>query len=263
MEDYHDIDVELTYLQGSGAVTGSDRFGRIVDQLWVEYGTSPAVTLDEYTYTYDRAGNVHSKTNATEAALDEVYGYNNLDELTSVTRNGSAYESWDLDSLGNWLTSTDGGTTDTKTFDPANEETSSTASATSQYDAAGNATVTGEPSNETTGLTCVYDAWNRLVGDLGQADGVPQSTIRMTELAGGQPWGERGDPPLISHDNYYGPAVGRSTHSGESARAGTSTSGRRFTSIPQSCGTPTTAAAILFRATASTTPPTQITTSPP
>jgi hypothetical protein len=138
-EDFQQAGVKLDYdPAGDNSFTGLDRFGRIADQLWEHYhldeGGNEVVdgTVDEYTYWYDRVGNVAGKTNATDAALDEIYGYNNLDELTSVTRNGSAYESWDLDSLGNWLTSTTGSTSDTKTFDPANEETGSTASATSQ-----------------------------------------------------------------------------------------------------------------------------------
>ncbi len=202
VEDNLAAHVTLDYdPNGDDSFAGFDRFGRIVDQLWVEYGTSPAVTLDEYTYTFDRAGTVHSKSNFTDAALDEVYGYNALDELTSVTRNGSAYELWTLDSLGNWLSSTTGGTTDTKTFDPANEETSSTASATSQYDAAGNATVTAEPSNQTTGLTCVYDAWNRLVS---ASDGTNTITYqydgtgRLTERTTGG---------VTEHDYYSGQQV--------------------------------------------------------
>jgi hypothetical protein len=36
-EDYESADVKLTYLDGSGNVTGLDRFGRIVDQVWKDY----------------------------------------------------------------------------------------------------------------------------------------------------------------------------------------------------------------------------------
>ena len=59
------------------------------------------------------------------------------------------------------------------------------------YDAAGNMTTMPQPGNETTGLTCVYDAWNRLVevesGSTVLAtysyDGLNR---RITETAGGQ-----------------------------------------------------------------------------
>ena len=57
VEDNVEAQTKLTYLNSSGAVTGLDRFERIVDQIWERYGDDPAV-LDEYTYTYDRAGNV-------------------------------------------------------------------------------------------------------------------------------------------------------------------------------------------------------------
>ena len=152
-------------------------------------------TVDEYTYSYDRAGNVTNKTNATETdgSLDESYLYNDLNELISTQRSGNAYQSWTLDSLGNWLNFTDGAATDTKTFNAANEETSSTTSvsATSAYDLAGNATTVAEPNNQTTGLTCVYDAWNRLVSASDgtntityQYDGTGRLTERIVSVGG-------------------------------------------------------------------------------
>ena len=33
-EDYMDIDVKLDYTSGGNALSGFDRFGRVVDQLW-------------------------------------------------------------------------------------------------------------------------------------------------------------------------------------------------------------------------------------
>jgi hypothetical protein len=48
--------------------------------------------------------------------------------------------------VGNWFTSTTGTTTDTKTFDEANQALTATASVQPTYDAAGNATVTPKPS---------------------------------------------------------------------------------------------------------------------
>jgi hypothetical protein len=71
-EDYVEASVKLTYLNSSGNVTGLDRFGRVTDQLWERYGDDPA-TLDEYTYTYDRAGNVTSRTNATHKGVRNRY----------------------------------------------------------------------------------------------------------------------------------------------------------------------------------------------
>ncbi len=116
VEDFVQAQVKLDYNPGNdGSLTGFDRFGRIADQLWEHYhlsGGNEVVdgTVDEYTYTYDRAGNVHSRLNDTKTngSLDEVYGYNDVDELISVARGGSAFQSWTLDSLGNWLNFTDG-----------------------------------------------------------------------------------------------------------------------------------------------------------
>ena len=58
---------------GDNSLTGLDRFGRIADQLWENYHLDDGDevvdgTADEYTYTYDRAGNVASKANATDAS---------------------------------------------------------------------------------------------------------------------------------------------------------------------------------------------------
>ena len=103
-----DAAATLSYLNSSGNVTGLDRFGRVIDQVWKD---GSGTVIDEYTYQYDREGNVHSKTNATDAALDEVYGYDGIDRLTSVKdSSGNVKQSWDFDSLGNWLSFTDGAT---------------------------------------------------------------------------------------------------------------------------------------------------------
>jgi len=50
-EDYVAAQTKLTYLDGSGNVTGLDRFGRIVDQVWKDYSTTPASVVDEYHLT--------------------------------------------------------------------------------------------------------------------------------------------------------------------------------------------------------------------
>ena len=73
-EYFPEAGVELDYDPGgNGSLSGLDRFGRIHDQLWEKYhldGNGDEVadgTADEYTYTYDRAGNVAGKANATDA----------------------------------------------------------------------------------------------------------------------------------------------------------------------------------------------------
>ena len=115
---------------------------------------------------YNPSGTVGSRVNALDAALSEFYGYDDLDRLTSMKRgsvNNPDYQSWGLDGVGNWLTSTTGSTTDTKTFDTANQTATTTASIPPTYDAAGNMTLTPKPGNAAAGWTCVYDGWNRLV----------------------------------------------------------------------------------------------------
>ena len=85
-----------------------------------------------------------------DAALSEFYGYDALDRLTSMNRgsvNNPDYQSWGLDGVSNWLTSTTGSTTDTKTFDKANQTATTTASIPPTYDAAGNMTLTPKPGN--------------------------------------------------------------------------------------------------------------------
>jgi YD repeat-containing protein len=143
---------KLTYLNTSGNVTGLDRFGRVVDQVWKD---SADEVLDEY--TYDRAGNRVSKANALNHDLDETYEYDALDRLTE----------WSLDSLGNDLAA--------GTYNAANEETPTQGS--SGYDAAGNMTTLQS------GNTAVYDAWNRLVG-VTSGNGESLTTVERYEYDG-------------------------------------------------------------------------------
>ena len=104
-------------------------------------------------------------------------GYNGLNELTSVTRGelDTAHDAivsgkedfsqtWNINALGNWSQFDDNGVTQTRTTDPANEISGITGgTVTPAYDLAGNMTTMPQPGNATVGLTCVYDAWDRLV----------------------------------------------------------------------------------------------------
>ncbi|NNM84879.1 MAG: RHS repeat-associated core domain-containing protein [Phycisphaerales bacterium] len=81
-----------------------------------------------------------------------------MSSSASLTRGGAAYQSWNLDSQGNWSSSTTGGTTQTRTTDAQNQITSITGTAgTPQYDSNGNMTT------DQSGNTLKYDAWNRLI----------------------------------------------------------------------------------------------------
>jgi RHS repeat-associated protein len=152
-DDYEDISVKLDYTGGDNSMSGFDRFGRVVDQVWSKYG-SGAGTLDEYAYTYDRAGNRLSKTNVLNGDLSETYEYNDLDELISSSREDDFDQSWTLDGLGNWSAFDDDGSAQTRDVNAANEITSTSGIATPTYDRAGNMTSDGT-------LKYKYDAWNR------------------------------------------------------------------------------------------------------
>ena len=142
---------------------GWDTFGRVINQQWTNSaGTS---TLDHYTYSYDRNSNRTSRTNELRTTLSEMYLYDDLDRLQDVNRGGSDYQSWGLDSLGNWNTVTDdvASTTETRTANDANEIASISGTGIQPtYDDAGNMITGPKPGAETTEHRYIYDAWNRL-----------------------------------------------------------------------------------------------------
>ena len=183
--------------------------------------------------------------------------YDGLDRLTSAARGNGSAQSWDLDSLGNWAGFTSNGGTQTRQADAANEITSASGWATPQYDAAGNMTVTPQPGNETTGLECTYDAWNRLVSS---SDGTTTVTYqydgqgrRIERIVGG----------AAEHYYYSGQQVVETRQAdGQATCSPTSnTSGRCVTSIRRSFATPIRVG-WSFPPTGSTTLPTPTTTSP-
>ena len=104
-------------------------------------------------------------------------------------------QKWSLDSLGNFSSVTTGSTTETRSVDPANEIQSISDAAAPAYDLAGNMTTTPDPSDESAGLTCVYDAWNRLVQVSSggtilaeyQYDGTGRRIVEFTNYTGSTP----------------------------------------------------------------------------
>ena len=101
------------------------------------------------------------------------------------------------------------------------------------------------PYNPTSGLTCVYDAWNRLVSATDGTNAMTyqyDGTGRLTERIVGQH-----DP---SDDYYSGQqaiqVVHRTRRPATYSRAASSTSGRRFTSTRPSFATVTTPTAVLI-----------------
>jgi RHS repeat-associated protein len=166
---------------------GLDRFGRIKDSYWRDYGSSS--DADRIKYGYDRNGNRTWRENpvatAHSANYDELYFHDLIDRLKHLERgqlnaqkdgvtNLSLKQCWGLDETGNWrrfLEDDNGDNTwdlnQTRTDNTANEITgfsgAGTAWPTPVYDPAGNMTTLPKPSTYANALTAKYDAWNRLV----------------------------------------------------------------------------------------------------
>ena len=154
---------DLNYIKRSGEsngdagdqYTGLDRFGRIVDQRWLDSSTGTSV--DRYGYSYDRDGNRTERDNLVNSSFDETYTYGGLNQLSSFNRSTTRSQSWDYDALGNWDSVTTDNVAETREHNEQNEITSVSGTTTPIYDANGN--MTGDES----GRQFVYDAWNRLV----------------------------------------------------------------------------------------------------
>ncbi len=175
--DHPQSGVNLSYIKQTGDTqynsdggdqyTGLDRFGRIIDQFWINASNGTTVDRDQYGYNQD--GDVLYRQNLVDAAMSELYQYDNLQQLTSFARGTlnsghtgivgtpSRSQSWSPDALGNFTSVTTNGTAQTRTANQQNEYTSISGSGTLSYDADGNLTADGA------GNTYVYDAWNRLV----------------------------------------------------------------------------------------------------
>ncbi len=156
--------INLTLVGSSGSIgsggdqyVGLDQFGRVVDQNWINTTGTTNTTVDGYTYTYDSNGNVLSKTNVLDSAYSETYTYDSLNRLTAVTRGGASYQSWNLDTQGNWNSFTSSGTVQTRTANAQNQITTVSGLLSPAYDSNGNMVT------DQTGDTLIYDAWNRLV----------------------------------------------------------------------------------------------------
>src|SRR5206468_11520825 len=91
--------VDLTYVKQTGEsngdagdqYTGLDRFGRVVDQRWINTSTSTAT--DRFQYGYSRDSERLYRQNAVNAAFSELYhangsanGYDGLGRLQAFAR---------------------------------------------------------------------------------------------------------------------------------------------------------------------------------
>ena len=113
VEDFQQPDVKLDYFGGtSGTYAGFDNFGRVVQQLWRDYGASQ--DRDKFTYGYDRAGNRLYREHCVPSAKDEFYTYDGVYQLTvsqrgdlnagktAISGTPAREEDFTLDPTGNW-----------------------------------------------------------------------------------------------------------------------------------------------------------------
>ncbi len=173
---------------------GLDRFGRIVSDNW--YNTATQQSTGDFDYGYDQDGDVLYQQNLVDAAMSQLFQYNDLNELisyqqgtlnstnTGIVGTPSASQSWTPDALGNFTSTTTNGVTQTETFNQQNEIASISGSGAVTYDANGNLTADGS------GNTYVYDVWNRLVaiqnnGTTVAAYGYDGLGRRITQTDGG------------------------------------------------------------------------------
>ena len=194
---------------------GLDRFGRIKDLMWRDYGRS--FDAERVKYGYDRASNLTWRENATDTTdtHDELYANDGLNRLNTMGRGGlNASKSalttntfgqcWALDPVGNWrgFRQNDTGSgswslVQSRTSNAANEITSiytsvGSAWATPGYDAAGHMTTIPKPGMPTGSFTGTYDPWSRLVKLADGAatlaayayDGFDRRTVKQTYSGG-------------------------------------------------------------------------------
>jgi RHS repeat-associated protein len=180
---------------------GVDRFGRVKDLLWRDYGAgSDAARIR---HGYDRVGNRLWREDplATSAGkgFDELYGYDGSDRVKGLSRGTlnslktqvsslTFSQCWTLDATGNWKgfrqDDTGDGTWDlvqSRTANPVNEITNITNSTGSAwaapgYNGAGNMTSVPQPGSPGSAYGAVYDAWNRLVKLTDGANTVQENT---------------------------------------------------------------------------------------
>ncbi|RCS44600.1 hypothetical protein DTL42_16880 [Bremerella cremea] len=175
--------------------SGLDRFGRVKDNRWYDYGSSADV--DRIKYGYDRASNRTWRQNVVANSLsqpfDELNHYDGVHRLKEMSRgtlnaqkdaitNQSMAECWSLDATGNWqkyLEDTNGdGTWDlnqTRTSNDVNEITDiaelvGTSWATPAYNPAGDMTTIPQPNDLANSYMATYDAWNRWGGRRWEAE---------------------------------------------------------------------------------------------
>ena len=193
--DYTEPDVKYTLVDLSGTndpdtgdiYSGLDRFGRVKNCRWYDYGnTTDTVWLK---YGYDRSSNRLWRADLVAQSLsqdfDELYSHDGLHRLKDMQRgllngpntavtNQTFGQCWSLDPTSNWHGFKEAGSGGSWTLDQSrsantvNEITAITnwtgpTWTTPAYDAAGNTTTIPQPTDPTESYAGTYDAWNRLV----------------------------------------------------------------------------------------------------
>jgi hypothetical protein len=189
---YPEALVQLTLIQQAGEPVGDggdqyvglDRFGRLVDQRWLD---GSGADIERVQYGYDRASNKVWRQNpvatALSAAQDEYYTQDGLYQLavrqqgtlngshTGISGTPAAEEDFTYDPTGNWTNyeiQAAGSPTleQARTHNLDNEITTLAGDASLvAYDQAGNMTTTPQPNDASwsSTYTLTWDAWNRLV----------------------------------------------------------------------------------------------------
>jgi len=196
VEDFVQPNVKLDRFGGTpGTYAGFDRFGRVSQQVWRDYGAG--ADCEKFTYEYDENSNRKNRQNTVAAAtgkkLDELYAYDSLDRLVDFklgklnpgktdipTTNGDRLrrEEWTLTDTGNWQAYKVDATGDGSYAGAGdlNQTRAYTAnklvdimSAPGQafwtypmYDVRGNMIILPRPYDVASTYNCTYDAWNRL-----------------------------------------------------------------------------------------------------
>ncbi|NNM87187.1 MAG: hypothetical protein HKL95_01575, partial [Phycisphaerae bacterium] len=148
---------------GSGGDVGLDRFGRVVDQNWVD--TSTGQSTDNFTCSYDANSNVTAKNNLLNTAYSETYTYDPANNrLTSANAAGVYTSTYDARNALVALAEP-GGKIVTYSYDPANLRTAMAAYGKGTYsyiyDPANRQTQTINPQLQTT--TIAYDNASRII----------------------------------------------------------------------------------------------------
>jgi hypothetical protein len=167
--------------------SGWDRFSRVKDCRWYDYGHSTDTVRLKYGYdrVSDRLWRADLVAQSLGKNFDDLYSYDGLHRLkeiqcgllngsnTGVTSENFA-QCWSLDPTSNWYkfqeAATGGSSTlvQSRTANKVNEISGITNSVgaawiTPAYDAAGNTTTVPQPANPTKSYTATHDAGTRMV----------------------------------------------------------------------------------------------------